>query len=98
MHSHAMVRETSKAILRQREGFREALPSLGARRASCRRGPLSVLPTAASSDHLLVFPGTLPNPGTCPQPRMPKPLAFASPCMGLQAGLASALSHCHVEG
>lgn len=61
-----------------------------ARRASCRRGPLSVPPTAASSDHLLVFPGTLPNPGICPPPRMPKPLASASPCTGLQAGLASA--------
>lgn len=65
-----------------------------ARRASCRRGPLSVPPTAASSDHLLVFPGTLPNPGICPPPRMPKPLASASPCTGLQAGLASA----RVEG
>lgn len=64
---------------------------MGARRASCRREPLSVSPTAASSDHLLVFPGTLPNPGICPPPRMPKPLASASPCTGLQAGLASVL-------
>lgn len=87
-----------QAKLSEREGLRETLPSLGARRASCRRGPLSVLPTAASSDHLLVFPGTLPNPGTCPPPRMPKPLASASPCTGLQAGLASAPCPCHVEG
>lgn len=75
--------------LSETESLREASPSLGARRASCRRGPLSVPPTSVSSDHLLVFPGTLPNPGTCPLSRMPKPLAFAGPCTGLWASLAS---------
>lgn len=63
MSSHATARN-KQSCPRQRRGLREVPPSLGTRRASCRRGPLSVPPTAASSDHLLIFPGTLPIPGT----------------------------------
>lgn len=68
----------------ERESLREASPSLGARRASCRRGPLSVPPTSVSSDHLLVFPGTLPNPGTCPCPACLSPLLLPALAQGCE--------------
>lgn len=34
------------------------------------RGVFSPHPTEASSDHLLVFPGTFPSPGICPTPAL----------------------------
>lgn len=71
---------------------------MGARRASCRRGPLSVPPTAASSDHLLVFPGTLPNPGICPHPACLSPLLLPAPARGCRLAWPPPFSHCHVEG
>lgn len=82
----------------ERKGLRLALPSLGARRASCRRGPLSVPPTAASSDHLLVFPGTLPNPGTCPHPACLSPSLLQAPARGCRLAWPPPSRHCRVEG
>lgn len=65
---------------RQREGLRTPLPKLGSRVGFFQEGSWPRPP--ASSDHLLVFPGTFPNPGTCPHPACLSP-ASASHCMGL---------------
>lgn len=82
----------------ERESLREASPSLGARRASCRREPLSVPPTSVSSDHLLVFPGTLPNPGTCPCPACLSPLLLPALAQGCELVWPPSFCCCHVEG
>ena len=65
---------------RHREGLRTPLPNLGSRVGFFQEGSWPRPP--ASSDHLLVFPGTFPNPGTCPHPACLSP-ASASHCMGL---------------
>ena len=72
---------------RQREGLRTPLPKLGSRGGFFQEGSWPRPP--ASSDHLLVFPGTFPNPGTCPHLACLSP-ASASHCMGLRTGLTSA--------
>lgn len=64
---------------RQREGLRTPLPKLGSRVGFFQEGSWPRPP--ASSDHLLVFPGTFPNPGTCPPPRMPQS-RFCQPLHG----------------
>lgn len=76
MSFHATVGGASRAI-QDRERVLENPTQLGSKEGlfqerllSCPPTPWSLLalPTAASSDHLLVFPGTFPNPGTCPRP------------------------------
>ena len=76
MSFHATVGGASRAI-QDRERVLENPTQLGSKEGLFQEGLLScpptawcllAPPTAASSDHLLVFPGTFPNPGTCPHP------------------------------
>lgn len=63
-------------------------------------GVFSPHPTEASSDHLLVFPGTFPSPGICPPPALHALAPLLLPASAWGCGLARPrfLRGCRREG